>query len=61
LEVINALCHCKYLIRGMSPGLEPNFGRDYGSVTVIVFTALAWPLLLSRISVLDRDIVESQC
>jgi hypothetical protein len=35
----------------MSPGFPLNFGRDYGSLTVIVFTALAWPLLLSRFSV----------
>jgi hypothetical protein len=39
----------------MSPGLEPNFGRDYGSVTVIVFTALAWRLHLSRTSVLSNN------
>jgi hypothetical protein len=39
----------------MSPGLEPNFGRDYGSVTVIVFTALAWRLLLSRTSVVSSS------
>jgi hypothetical protein len=42
------LCHCKYLIRGSSPGFPPNFGGDYGSVTVIVFAALAWRLLKSR-------------
>jgi hypothetical protein len=36
----------------MSPGFPPNFGGDYGKVTVIVFTALAWRLLKSHFSVL---------
>jgi hypothetical protein len=42
----------KTRFRGMSPGFPPNFGGDYGNVTVIVFTALAWPLLLGHTSVL---------
>jgi hypothetical protein len=53
------LRHCKYLIKGSSPGFPPNFGGDYGSVTVIVFTALAWRLLLCRTSVLkDQKIAD---
>jgi hypothetical protein len=41
----------KTRFRGMSPGFPPNFGGDYGKVTVIVFTALAWRLLKSHFSV----------
>jgi hypothetical protein len=60
LEVINALCYYKYLIKGMSPGFPPNFGGDCGSVTVIVFTALAWRLLLRRTSVLGTNLTRSE-
>jgi hypothetical protein len=42
----------KTRFRGMSPGFPPNFGGDYGKVTVIVFTALAWRLLKSHFSVM---------